>query len=229
MHQRADDDVRRDGELALEQARYEAALARRKYDAVDPLNRLVAAELERRWNERLVAVQRLEEQLATLSLETAEGFTEAERKHLLSLAADLPCVWNHPNASAETRKRILRTVVNEVVACVEGDQIHLKLHWQGGDHTALAVPRRRRGYHRFVTDTNTTELIRSLARLIPDASIAALLNRLGKRTVKDNTWNVVRVRAFRDDHDIDVYRDGERAERGEVRYHVATATTTILP
>jgi hypothetical protein len=93
----------------------------------------------------------------------------------------------HPNASAETRKRILRTVVSEVVACVEGDQIHLKLHWHGGDHTALVVPRRRRGYHRFVTDTNTTELIRSLARLIPDASIAALLNRLGKRTVKGNT------------------------------------------
>jgi DNA invertase Pin-like site-specific DNA recombinase len=229
MHQRADDDVRRHGELALEQARYEAALARRKYDAVDPLNRLVAAELERRWNERLLAVQRLEEQLATLSLETAEGFTEAERKHLLSLGADLPCVWHHPNASAETRKRILRTVVNEVVACVEGDQIRLKLHWQGGDHTALVVPRRRRGYHRFVTDTNTTELIRSLARSIPDASIAALLNRLGKRTVKGNTWNVVRVRAFRDDHDIDVYRDGERAERGEVNLEEAADLLQVHP
>jgi hypothetical protein len=156
-HQRADDDVRRHGELALEQARYEAALARRKYDAVDPLNRLVAAELERRWNERLLAVQRLEEQLATLSHEVTEGFTEAERKQLLSLGTDLPCVWHHPNASVETRKRILRTVINEIIACVEGDQIHLKVHWHGGDHTALVVPRRRRGYHRFVTDPNTTQ------------------------------------------------------------------------
>ena len=228
-HQRADDDVRRHGELALEQARYEAALARRKYDAVDPLNRLVAAELERRWNERLLAVQRLEEQLATLSREVAEGFTEAERKQLLSLGTDLPCVWHHPNASVETRKRILRTVINEIVACVEGDQIHLKLHWHGGDHTALVVLRRRRGYHRFMTDPNTTELIRSLARLIPDASIAALLNRLGKRTVKGNTWNVVRVRAFRDDHDIDVYRDGERAERGEVNLEEAAHLLQVHP
>ena len=228
-HQRADDDVRRHGELALEQARYEAALARRNYDAVDPLNRLVAAELERRWNERLLAVQRLEEQLATLSREVAEGFTEAERKQLLSLGTDLPCVWHHPNASVETRKRILRTVINEIVACVEGDQIHLKLHWHGGDHTALVVLRRRRGYHRFMTDPNTTELIRSLARLIPDASIAALLNRLGKRTVKGNTWNVVRVRAFRDDHDIDVYRDGERAERGEVNLEEAAHLLQVHP
>ena len=120
-------------------------------------------------------------------------------------------------------------MINEIVACVEGDQIHLKLHWHGGDHTALVVLRRRRGYHRFMTDPNTTELIRSLARLIPDASIAALLNRLGKRTVKGNTWNVVRVRAFRDDHDIDVYRDGERAERGEVNLEEAAHLLQVHP
>ena len=62
--------------------------------------------------------------------------------------------------------------------------------------------------------TNITDLIRSLARLLSDASIAALLNRLGKRTIKGNTWNAVRLRAFRDDHDIAVYRDGERSISG---------------
>ena len=214
--QKAGDDVRQHVELALEQARYEASLARRKYDAVDPLNRLVAAELERRWNERLEAVARLEEQLAALTSAAEQRLTKTERGQLLALGADLRKVWHHPGANVETRKRILRTVIKEIVANVEADQIHLKVHWHGGDHTELWAPKNSRGYHRFVTDTNTTELIRSLARLIPDASIAALLNRLGKRTAKGNTWNVVHVRAFRDDHNIIVYRDGERAERGEV-------------
>jgi DNA invertase Pin-like site-specific DNA recombinase len=227
--QGAGDDVRRHVELALEQARYEASLARRKYDAVDPLNRLVAAELERRWNESLLAVERIEEQLAALTLAAAQRLSEAERERLLTLGGDLHRVWHHPGASVETRKRILRTVIKEVVARVEGDQIHLKLHWQGGDHTALVVPRNRRGYHRFVTDTSLTDLIRSLARLIPDASIAALLNRLGKRTVKGNTWNAVRVRAFRDDHDIAVYRDGERAERDEVNLEEGARLLQVDP
>ena len=219
--QSAGNDVRRHVELALEQARYEALLARRKYDAVDPLNRLVAAELEGRWNESLLAVERFEEQLAALTLAAAQRLSETERERLLALGGDLARAWHHPEASAETRKRILRTAIKEVVARVEGDQIHLKLHWHGGDHTALVVPKNRRGYHRFVTDTNLTDLIGSLARLISDASIAALLNRLGKRTVKGNTWNAVRVRAFRDDHDIAVYRDGERTERGEVNLEEA--------
>jgi len=214
--ERAGDDTHRHVELALEQARYEASLARRQYDAVDPLNRLVAAELERRWNERLVAVAELEDKLAALARATPQRLSEAERERLFALGADLAKVWHHPAASAETRKRILRTVIKEIVVRVEGEQLHMQLHWHGGDHTALVVRKNRSGYHRFVTDADTTELIRSLARLLPDASIAALLNRMGKRTAKGHTWSVARVRIFRKDNGIAIYRDGERAERGEV-------------
>ena len=219
--ERAGDDVRRHVELALEQARYEASLARRQYDTIDPLNRLVAAELERRWNERLLSVAQLEDQLVALTRASAQQFSETERERLLALGADVARAWHHPGASTETRKRILRIVIKEIVARVEGDQIHLQLHWDGGDHTALVVQKSSRGRHRFVTDDNLTDLIRSLARLLPDASIAALLNRLSKRTVKGNTWNAVRIRAFRNDHDIAVYQDGERTERGEVNLEEA--------
>jgi excisionase family DNA binding protein len=177
--------------------------------------------LERRWNERLLVVAQLEDRLAALNRATAPRFSEAERERLLGLGADLARVWHHPGAGTETRKRILRTVIKEIVARVEGDQILLQLHWHGGDHTALAVQKNRRGRHRFVTDANITDLIRSLARLLPDASIGALLNRLSKRTVKGYTWNAVRVCAFRNDHEVAVYRDGERAERGEVNLEEA--------
>lgn len=227
--QRAGDDVHRHVELALEQARYEAALARRKYDAVDPLNRLVAAELERRWNERLLAVAELEDKLAGLRRASAQRLSEAERAQLLSLGADLQKVWYHPGASAATRKRILRTVIKEIVVCVDGNQLQLKLHWHGGDHTELVVRKNRSGEHRYATDADTVELIRSLARLLPDASIAALLNRLGRRTAKGNTWNVLRVRIFRNDHDIAVYTDGERADRGKVNLEEAATLLQVKP
>jgi DNA invertase Pin-like site-specific DNA recombinase len=225
--ERAGDDTQRQVALTLEQARYEATLARRQYDAVDPLNRLVAAELERRWNERLATVSELEDKLAALEHASPPPLSEAEREQLLALGADLPKVWNHPNASAETRKRILRAVLKEIVVRVEGDELHMKLHWHGGDHTALVARKNRSGGHRFVTTVETTDLIRALARLLPDAKIAALLNRLGKRTAKGHTWTVARVRVFRNDHGIAVYRDGERPERGEVNLNEAATLLQI--
>jgi excisionase family DNA binding protein len=223
----AGDDTRRQVELALEQARYEASLARRQYDAVDPLNRLVAAELERRWNERLVTVSELEDKLAARLRAIPHSVGEQEREQLLALGTDLPKVWNHPNASAQTRKRILRAVIKEIIVRVEGDQIQLQLHWHGGDHTALVSRKIRKGGHRYVTNADTTELIRSLARLLPDGSIAALLNRQGKLSGRGKTWTTLRVRGFRHDHDIAVYRDGERAERGEVNLEEAAALLQV--
>ena len=234
-HDRTGDDVCRHVELALEQARYEAGLARRQYDSVDPLNRLVASELERRWNERLIAVADLEGKLADLKRTNPgpENLSQEERQELLTLGSDLPKLWNHPGASAETRKRILRTVIKEIVVRVEGNRVQMKLHWQGGDHTELIARKNASGTTRFTTDINTIDLVRSLARLLPDASIAGLLNRLGQRTVRGNTWTAVRVCALRNNHDIAVYRDGERAERGEVNLDEAAQllqarTMTVL-
>jgi excisionase family DNA binding protein len=103
----------------------------------------------------------------------------------------------------------------------------MKLHWHGGDHTELIARKNPSGTNHFATDTDTVELIRSLARLLPGASITALLNRLGKRTTRGNTWNAVRVCAFRNSHDIAVYRDGERAERGEVNLEEAAGLLQV--
>jgi len=177
----------RQSELALEQARYEAAHARRQYDAVDPDNRLVAGELERRWNDRLAAVARLEDETRRLREEQPAALSDDERTALLALADDLPRLWNHPAASAEVRKRILRAVLKEIVVTVEPDCLRLMLHWQGGEHTRLQVVKNRSGQHRWKTDATTEQLIRELARMLPDQSIAAVLNRLGVRSAKGHT------------------------------------------
>jgi excisionase family DNA binding protein len=203
-------------ELALEQARYEAARPNRQYDAVDPANRLVAGDLERRWNERLAEVARLEEELNVARENQPPAITDAERAEILALGTDLQRLWEHPAASPATRKRILRTALEEIVVTVEPGRLRLKLHWKGGDHTPLEVVKNRTGQHRWKTNAATEQLICDLARLLPDGSIASLLNRLGVRTAKDHTWTQQRVRTFRNDHAIAAYREGERAERGEV-------------
>ena len=209
-------DKQRQVELALEQARFEAKHARRQYDAVDPDNRLVAAELERRWNECLETVCRLEAELSAAQRFAAQPLSQSQRQRLLALGTDLSQAWDHPKASAETRKRILRTVLKEILVRVQDGQIQLVLHWQGGDHTAFALPKNKTGEHRWKTDVDTVELIAALARQMPDRNIAAMLNRLSKRTAKGLAWTEVRLRAFRSDHGIAVYRDGERAQRGEL-------------
>src|SRR5207237_32714 len=127
--------AQRQQELSLQQARYEAAHARRQYDAVDPANRLVAGELERRWNEALQVVHRIEGEIAALEARKPAPLGEKERRHLLQLGADLELAWSHPAATAATRKRILRAALHEIVVRIEGGFIQMILHWQGGDHT----------------------------------------------------------------------------------------------
>jgi hypothetical protein len=97
----------------LLQARYEAAHARRQYDAVDPANRLVAGELGRRWNEALQAVHIIEGEIAAIVAGKPLPLGERERQQLTRLGADLELAWSHPAATAATRKRILRTALNE--------------------------------------------------------------------------------------------------------------------
>ncbi len=213
----------RHSELALEQARYEAAHARRQYDAVDPDNRLVAGELEHRWNERLAAVARIEDEIRSRRDQQPAMLDDAERAALMGLADDLPRLWKHPAASAETRKRILRAVIKEIVVTVETGLLRLMLHWEGGDHTPLEVVKSRAGQHRWKTDTATEQLIQELARMLPDQSIASVLNRLGLRSAKGHTWTQLRVRNFRCEHQIAIYRDGERVERRELILHEAAS------
>ena len=233
--QRADDgqDKRRQLELALEQTRFEAARAQRQFDAVDPGNRLVAAELERRWNERLAEVSQREVQIDALLAQADSGLTPQQREDLMALGTDLPRVWSHPSAGNEVRKRILRCVIREIVARVADARIELVIHWHGGDHTELSVVKNRVGQHRWTTNVEVQALITQLARQLNDGGIAALLNRLGHPTGKGHTWTEMRVRAFRSDNQIDVYKAGEREARGEMTLEQAaealrTSTMTVL-
>jgi DNA invertase Pin-like site-specific DNA recombinase len=219
--------AQRQRELALKEAHFSAAHARRQYDAVDPDNRLVAGELERRWNEALQVVHRIEGEIAELETRKPAPLGERERQHLMQLGADLELAWSHPAATAATRKRILRAALREIVVRVDDSQIEMLLHWQGGDHTALTMGRNGAGKHRWTVPEDTLSLIRELARMMPDQQIARLLNRADKPTGRGNGWTKARVCSFRHHHDIAVYRDGEWAERGEISLEAAAQIMNV--
>jgi excisionase family DNA binding protein len=216
-------------ELALEQARYDAGRARRRYEAVDPHNRLVASELERRWNERLLAVRALEDDRDTLLATPETTLSEADRTRLLALGSDLERAWDSPGATAATRKRIIRTLIHEIIVYVREDILDLVIHWLGGDHTALQVKKNHAGQHRWSTAVDVVDLVRVLARQMPDYAIAAVLNRAGKSTGRGNSWTRARVCSLRNHHAIAPYREGERVERGEITVNEAAAALKVSP
>ena len=215
--------------LALEHARYEVTRTRRQYDAVDPANRLVAAELERRWNQALTTEAQIEAELVTLQ-EGREGpLTDTQKRELLSFARDLPTLWDDPQSLPEHKKRLLRIALKEIIATCEGETIRLILHWQGGDHTQVEFEKIRSGRHRYVTDDDLVEIVGILARIEPDARIASILNRNQRRTAHGDDWTAKRICSLRNNHAIPVHREGERQARGEMSVSEVAAALGVTP
>ena len=221
-----DQERRRCVELALERARYEAKRAERQFDQVEPENRLVAAELEGRWNGALAQVAELEGRLQELTTQTAPVSDEQKRR-LLEMGRDLRRLWDEAQAAVELKKRILRTVIEEIVVNSVEAEHRLQIHWAGGVHTELRVARNKPGMHRRMASGEVIELVRELAKVCDDKTIAGVLNRLGFTTGQGNRWRVSRVVSFRHAHGINGFsgREGrvtleEAARRLEVSHTV---------
>src|SRR5262249_40166682 len=135
-----------------EAARYAAQRAQKQYDATDPDNRLVADELERRWNQALQRVHDSEGRIEQHRHRQPPAMAPT-REEFAGLAADLEAVWHGPRADVRVKKRLLRTVIHEVIIDVDAEagEVILLIHWQGGVHTELRIPRRRRGQNRAQT------------------------------------------------------------------------------
>jgi DNA invertase Pin-like site-specific DNA recombinase len=198
-HQRQEQ--RRSLELELEQARYEARLAARRYEAVDPENRLVAGELELRWNAGLQKERDLETRLQQFDL-GLQAVPLPDKEVLISLAQDLPAVWDLPSTDMRLKQRIVRILIEEIIADVDDQkkEIVLLLHWAGGRHSELRLKKNATGKHGHCTSLEAIEVMRQMAGKFSDEQIASTLNRLGLRTGHGNTWNEIRVGSARQHH-----------------------------
>jgi DNA invertase Pin-like site-specific DNA recombinase len=207
---RQQDEVRAALERDLEAARYEAQRARKQFDAVDPENRLVADELERRWNQALERVHQLE-QAVDHCARRSENDINVSVGEFQDLAAELESVWNDSATDIRLKKRIVRALIEEVVADVDAEagEIILVIHWRGGVHTELRLPRRRRGCC-LATSKDTVAAVRSLVRICDDTAIAGVLNRNGLRTGRGNRWTRERVTSLRAKRSIPCYSAEQR-------------------
>jgi DNA invertase Pin-like site-specific DNA recombinase len=175
---------RRQRELQLEQARYEARQAQRQYDAVDPDHRLVAAELERRWNEKLARVAHLEQAYAQAEREAQWTMTAEERATAAAVSRDLPGLWQAATTTDRERKQLLRFVIATVyLDGVSGPgQIAVQIHWRSGAVTFLDCSRPAPGDGSLKTPAEALALIRALAPTHPYEVIAERVNAAGWRT-----------------------------------------------
>jgi len=199
---------KRQRELQLEQARYEARLAQRQYDAVDPSNRLVAAELERRWNEKLERVTELERAFAQAERDAEWKLTADERAAITDLSRDLPSIWGAETTSNQERKELLRMVIEsvQVDGITHTGQIEVQIRWRSGTITILNVKRAAPGECSLKTPENAVSRIHKLAPRRTYAEIAAALNRAGLRSAFG--------RRFTSDHvGYICRRDGLRSRR----------------
>ncbi len=192
----------RQWELTLERARYEAELARRRFVAVDPENRLVARTLEREWNERLAEIERLERD-ATLRPPLANRLVDPEeRRRVLALAQDLSKVWHAPTTLQTDRKQLLGYLIKDVTLCRGDTTIQVAIRWQTEACTVLEIPRPKPVYEVRRTDPVVVARVRALAPEHTDRQIAALLDQEGLRSGARGSFTANKVQWIRYKHSI---------------------------
>jgi hypothetical protein len=196
----------------LDEARYAAELAERRYEHVDPAKRHVARTLEARWNAALEQVAEVEQKLSRLGAEI-DTRPRVDPAILMQLASDLPFVWNAAGTDARARQRLVRLLIEEVVIDIDEtrNEFVLLLHWIGGRHTEVRLARRKTGRYPPGQELEAAKVLRKLGGHWPDRELAVTLNRMRCRTKDGKTWTTVRVTALRDQLSIPPYDpDSER-------------------
>jgi DNA invertase Pin-like site-specific DNA recombinase len=187
----------RQWQLRLERAQYEADLARRRYGAVDPDNRLVARSLERDWNEKLTEVEQLQREYATLPQPTALHLTPQERQRILALAQNVPAVWSATTTTPAERKQLLRYLIKDVTLSRRETVIEVHIRWRTEALTDLIVPRAKRVADARRTDPQVIARVRELAPTHTASHIATLLNEEGFRAGLGGSFTASKVEWIR--------------------------------
>jgi excisionase family DNA binding protein len=223
---------RRALELELEEARYEAHLAERRHERVDPDQRLVAAELEARWNKALERVASLSKRLADFDAASTER-AEIRRDELMALAVDLPALWADAATDMRLKQRIVRILIQEILVDVDEQKNELLfvLHWVGGRHSELPLVKNMQARPSDRTDDDVVRVVRQMAGRWRDEDIAAALNRIGCRTPTGKTWTAPRVREKRSRMKLPPYdpslRDGALITCAEAAKRLGLSTQYV--
>jgi len=199
-----DESVLRQWQMRLERAEYEVALAERRYQEVDPANRLVAGTLERRWNNALVHLEDLKKEAAEFQRQEAHAATPEQKAKVLALARDLPRLWRAPTTQTKDRKRMLRLLIKEITVEKPANEKQLLVHirWQGGACSDLRVALPPNVADRVRYPSAVIDKIRELARHLTDREIADQFNREGRPSAKGLCYTTKIIQWIRCQHRI---------------------------
>ncbi len=227
-----DDEVAETLRRQLEQLEYEARRAFEQYNEVDPRNRLVAGELERRWNAELQEVKEAKARLTEIESQS-RALTEIDEERIVELGEHFERVWRDECCPVELKKKIIRAAVEEIIVDVDEDKTMLRfiVHWKGGTHTRFEMSKPPSGAGRK-TEQADLEIIRKMAsRRYGDDEIARVLVNLGRKTAKGKRWTEPRVKSVRNRHAIAgqkrTLRDPEILTRNEAARHCGVSVVTI--
>jgi DNA invertase Pin-like site-specific DNA recombinase len=215
---------------ALKQAQYEADRRFEQYNSVDPKNRLVAVNLETQWNQALKKVTTIKQQLDKINNEY-QVLTEQQSKRFRKLATDLPALWSHPDTDIRIKKRILQTLIKEIVVDINNhNSINAVIHWMGGVHTQYQIKRRKKkSLPQNDTFPDIKQVITELAPIVADQDIARIFNLLKITTTSKQSWNSVCVYEFRQQHQIPAFDPQQYENNGWVNLKQAAELLGTFP
>jgi hypothetical protein len=173
--------ISRQWQMRLERAAYEATLAERRYQEVDPSQRLVAGTLERRWNDALLQLEDLKKQAAEFQRQAARVTTDEQRAKVLALATDLPRLWHASTTQPKDRKRMLRLLIKDITVEKPPSLKQLTVHirWHGGACGDIGVQLPPKRADRVRYPAAVVDRVRHLVQSLPNVEIAEWLNREG--------------------------------------------------
>ena len=217
-------------ELALEHARYEAERRQRQFDAVDPENRLVLRNLLAQYEQALIKVEHLQQELAQEKAQH-QPFDESQRQTLYALADDLPRLWSLPSTDERTKTRLIRTLIESIIAKAErnGNYNCFAIRWAGGVHSEIRLKRNQRGENGLKTNRDVIELVKELATITADSDIARILNRCGLKTGHGLSWNQFRVKEIRKAYELPAFSKTKHETADFVHLRQAAEQLEVSP
>lgn len=217
-------------QMKIDRAEYEAQLAQRRYEEVDPSNRLVAGTLEKRWNEALTMLAKINTEYAEYQKKSILITTQQQKDKLLSLSQDFPGLWNAASTSAKDRKRILRLLINDITVekLSHSRKVILHVRWQGGAIEDLEVGIPEKSCDKWRHSPEIIHQVKQFALTMTDEQIVREFNQMGLKTNKENPFTIDSIKWIRYKHKIpsprlqkpDELSINQTAEKFNVSHHV---------
>jgi len=202
--ERRNSTIDRQWQMKIQRAEYEAQLAQRRYEEVDPSNRLVAGTLEKRWNDALIELDQIGKQYTKYKEKQGLTFSQEQKAKVLSLAKNLPRLWNASSTKARDRKRILRLLIKDItIEKRNGDRkAILHIRWQGGatEDIEIEMPPKIMDKQRFPEEF--VQRVKLLAKDHSDKQIAEVFNKEGLKNTEGKPLTVDSIKWIRYKHSI---------------------------